>query len=1073
MSREQFHLPGQFHQLSSYSSESSIPTTLSSARLELGVQLDNLTNEEYAEYQYLYSRYRQEQQQQQLQSDNFHKVNQFEDEYFDQPNSELLQQLNHLSIDARGKTNTPRSAAIGFLRQRGNMRSVENTNTYHGPNSTISLQTQIPLLQQQQQQQLAYNQLLQRTLIQEQLEQVRQQQQLILLLQRRQQLHNQQLLEQMQQQPLSPQFSPLSPSMPHLAPPVFSPSLANTITPASPVAKEIRRQALNEVAIAIEARKGGGEKLGFQSPITQRNVSTGWHAGQSETSTEGSEYLSLLDEEEFNDDIRLNTEEMNYSGLRSLERISAVLLRKEEELRMAANSESVREEAKEPDSTNETNDENDTKEVEGTDTRKQAIKFLAARRGLPLAKDSTISSPIAIKSKIGGPETPSFSPSNLTLDLSKSTLNGSAMAFSPPTEILSPLHSLSSSPTSYRKGNSFGSPQDPSRVQMLNKENSHIRTSSVSSIHSINSRTPIPVSGLLHRSPAFQVLTSSTVKDRHLFLFPNYLIIAKEILPGAKIPELFNTTYPESLFYPKSVFPISLLSLKAEKPYNSIFENPRPHPIVTNAITQFQTNPISAIAYLISKRVLQCTPESIAVFLHITPTLDRRQLGVFLGISQNAEILSSFLSLMQFRGIPIIKSLRIFLGTVRLPGDTAIIQSILLVFAEKWYEANYDLCQFTKEWAVKLVFDMITLNAKIHSHRGGLDGTVFLHGGEGMDRQLLSVVYNEILDCKLSMVKNVPADPIPIYVTMEATLGNASPSFPTRITVNTPSPLIAIKIPKQDPDLIIFISGKEIQVSPNCEISFAKSSVARFRIRAGKVGKTFLMISKMGRNADRYAFVLDTGEVEKETEKESVMFESEEVEKDVTKDWVMSTVWTRSIIVEKPFLKYTFQLELASSNSGNSAIQNELAAELTESEGNESHKIVRMTTNSSTTKASATVIDTSTELEDPLLTLDRKKTKKKAGKYVFSVSDNSSLREWMKWFGRILGKDRMIKLCAEADIPYEEENGAKIFNQLIETAEEDRRRCKESFVSVDSDDAVKDSVVPLSVDKIVEVVSMF
>ncbi|KAJ3143815.1 hypothetical protein HK101_003048, partial [Irineochytrium annulatum] len=199
---------------------------------------------------------------------------------------------------------------------------------------------------------------------------------------------------------------------------------------------------------------------------------------------------------------------------------------------------------------------------------------------------------------------------------------------------------------------------------------------------------------------AWQVITTTSVKDRHLFLFNDVLVIAKEVRDAA---------HPDRNSYDiKSVMDIQrarlALSELRESSTSGILRNlnlqsssspPTDSAIALSplaiAITRFANHPVKAVCYLIAKHVLPCTPQAIAHFLHTTPGLSRRQIGKFLGLPEHNDILSAYLASFAFRGMRIDVSLRVFLGSLRLPGQVSIIDLILDAFARWWAESNPDV----------------------------------------------------------------------------------------------------------------------------------------------------------------------------------------------------------------------------------------------------------------------------------------------------------------------------------------------------------------------------------------------
>ncbi|KAJ3176326.1 hypothetical protein HDU87_005368 [Geranomyces variabilis] len=228
----------------------------------------------------------------------------------------------------------------------------------------------------------------------------------------------------------------------------------------------------------------------------------------------------------------------------------------------------------------------------------------------------------------------------------------------------------------------------------------------------------------LQQGRAWQVITTTTVKDRYLFLFTDVLVIAKLLREDLSNPE-------ESTFQIKNILALrsSQLVLKDERWQYT----PRaPSPAVQAAVRKFSTNPIKAVAYLISKRAFPCTTDAIAHFLHVTPGLSRRQLGRFLGVQEHHDILQAFLDMLHFKNLRVDESLRLFLSTVRLPGETFVIDAVLDAFAKRWYNCNKDSVHSDANVILKLVFAIMELNADLHNPYADEGGKVTMR--EFVDR---------------------------------------------------------------------------------------------------------------------------------------------------------------------------------------------------------------------------------------------------------------------------------------------------------------------------------------------------
>jgi hypothetical protein len=88
------------------------------------------------------------------------------------------------------------------------------------------------------------------------------------------------------------------------------------------------------------------------------------------------------------------------------------------------------------------------------------------------------------------------------------------------------------------------------------------------------------------------------------------------------------------------------------------------------------------------------TPSSIASFLYSTPKLDKAKVGLYLSKGPKEihpfhfQVLQSFASLFDFRGMTFSDALRVFLGRFRLPGEAQCIDRLMEAFAVRLYEVQ-------------------------------------------------------------------------------------------------------------------------------------------------------------------------------------------------------------------------------------------------------------------------------------------------------------------------------------------------------------------------------------------------
>ncbi|GJJ71974.1 hypothetical protein EMPS_04331 [Entomortierella parvispora] len=234
----------------------------------------------------------------------------------------------------------------------------------------------------------------------------------------------------------------------------------------------------------------------------------------------------------------------------------------------------------------------------------------------------------------------------------------------------------------------------------------------------------------VHHGKILQVINTSTVKDRYLFLFSDLLLIAKPMSDGH--PTI------ESRFQVKDVIELKKISLSLSRDKEDAKSGNTGNaggrkipPALAEFIHTFDQNPTRALNTFIQKRALHPDPVSVAYLLFKTPELSKSQLALFLATPANRHVYRSFLDQCQFAGVLLDEALRILLGRVSLPERMAaqqrsgssdksvnVVDYILDEFTKRWYEANVNVVVFDASIAHKLVIAMLVLNAQLHNNEG-------------------------------------------------------------------------------------------------------------------------------------------------------------------------------------------------------------------------------------------------------------------------------------------------------------------------------------------------------------------
>ena len=106
----------------------------------------------------------------------------------------------------------------------------------------------------------------------------------------------------------------------------------------------------------------------------------------------------------------------------------------------------------------------------------------------------------------------------------------------------------------------------------------------------------------------------------------------------------------------------------------------------------------------------------VASFLRSDPRLDKAKIGEFIGGPKHIDVLEAFVKSFDFSDKPIEESLRCFLATFRLPGEAQIIQRILELFGNHWFNSfKGERVVANADTAFVLAYAVIILNVDLHN----------------------------------------------------------------------------------------------------------------------------------------------------------------------------------------------------------------------------------------------------------------------------------------------------------------------------------------------------------------------
>ncbi|KKY18687.1 putative sec7 domain protein [Phaeomoniella chlamydospora] len=139
--------------------------------------------------------------------------------------------------------------------------------------------------------------------------------------------------------------------------------------------------------------------------------------------------------------------------------------------------------------------------------------------------------------------------------------------------------------------------------------------------------------------------------------------------------------------------------------------------IIIRGAARFNEDPKGGIAYLASQGVIEDPrdPVSVARFLKATTRISKKMLGEYISKKSNEPILVAFISSFNFDGKRPDEALRDLLGSFRLPGESALIERIVTVFAEKYCGSSVPGDVADKDAMFVLTYAIIMLNTDLYN----------------------------------------------------------------------------------------------------------------------------------------------------------------------------------------------------------------------------------------------------------------------------------------------------------------------------------------------------------------------
>ncbi|KAL2338842.1 hypothetical protein Fmac_013288 [Flemingia macrophylla] len=201
--------------------------------------------------------------------------------------------------------------------------------------------------------------------------------------------------------------------------------------------------------------------------------------------------------------------------------------------------------------------------------------------------------------------------------------------------------------------------------------------------------------------------------------------------------------------------------IRSREDVTSDFEKAKAHKSTLEAaVAEFNRKPTKGLEYLISNKLVENTPASVAQFLKNTPNLDKATIGDYLGQHEEfpLAVMHAYVDSMKFSGLKFDNAIREFLKGFRLPGEAQKIDRIMEKFAERYCADNPGLFK-NADTAYVLAYAVIMLNTDAHNPmvwpKMSKSDFVRMNARDDPDecapRELLEEIYDSIVKAEIKM----------------------------------------------------------------------------------------------------------------------------------------------------------------------------------------------------------------------------------------------------------------------------------------------------------------------------------
>ncbi|KIL70092.1 hypothetical protein M378DRAFT_156145 [Amanita muscaria Koide BX008] len=183
-------------------------------------------------------------------------------------------------------------------------------------------------------------------------------------------------------------------------------------------------------------------------------------------------------------------------------------------------------------------------------------------------------------------------------------------------------------------------------------------------------------------------------------------------------------------------------------------------------IKKFNFKPKRGIKFLVETGFIPSqSPEDVAKFLLITDGLSKAMIGEYLGEGddENIATMHAFVNMLEFKDLPFVDAMRIFLQAFRLPGESQKIDRFMLKFAERYIAGNSKTPFANADAAYVLAYSVIMLNTDAYNPQvkkrmtkaDFIKNNRGINDGQDLPEEFLSGIFDDIVSNEIRMKDEV------------------------------------------------------------------------------------------------------------------------------------------------------------------------------------------------------------------------------------------------------------------------------------------------------------------------------